>query len=466
MKKIASFFLIIFSQLCFANIEDKVSSIKKDLKLGLDEKIGIAITDNSNSVTSYNGGISFIPASTFKIVSAYYILENLSPKYRFETKFGYRGRIKNGTLQGDLILNLSGDPYLLTSDLYNMALSLREKGIKTITGNLIISTDFPSIKRIGHVGLDDQPYNQGISALNVNFNRFKAIRNKEKAIAFPQLDYLKVTHVDKLSPGEIFRRDNKAGTESWKSSKLEKYFYEVPIRDPLNFNANYLIKLIKELGIRTSGKVKLEKEIMTKTLYSKSSLPTLKLVELALEYSNNLFIEILTLKASKAKTLNEAALNLRAFYKKRFPNLGIHNLDFKNNSGLSLELKIKPETIAKLLQKVAMKKYEDKYFVSLLSLAGNGGFLSKRFLSAKTHLKFFAKTGSLDYVNGICGHTLGNQRSFCVFINNAKLRSRLQGSNDIHKDKLRRSAKLWKRKTDAALDKIITFIVANNFKAL
>jgi D-alanyl-D-alanine carboxypeptidase/D-alanyl-D-alanine-endopeptidase (penicillin-binding protein 4) len=464
--KIKLLSILLFTQFCFANLEREIDKIKKELNLTKKDLIGFSIHDKEKTLSSFNENEHFIPASTFKIVSAFYILENLSPNFKFETKFGYRGKINKGILEGDLVLNLSGDPYLLTSDLYNMALTLRQRGIKEVKGSLIISSNFPSLQRIGNVGLDDQPYNQGLSALNVNFNRFKAIRYKDKALAFPMLDYLQMEAVKDLSPGEIFRRKNIENKEAWQSSKLEKYFYEVPIRDTLKFNAHYLLKLINDLGIKTSPNVTIGKEIMTKELYSKKSLSTLKLVELALEYSNNLFIEVLTLKAAKAKNLKEASDKLKLFYKEKFPSLGIHNLNFENNSGLTLNLKIRTKTIAQLLQKIAYKKYEDRYFITLLSLAGNGGFLAKRFLNERTHLKFFAKTGSLDYVNGICGYSMSSQRSFCLFINNKELRSQLQGRNTKQKDQLRRNAKKWKRNTDAMLERVINNLFFHKLRLL
>jgi len=448
-------FLVIHSHSVKAKHHDDIEKLKKELSLTQDDIVGLSIIEANKEIYSYNGKTEFIPASTFKILAAYYILEKLGPNFRFKTTLGYNGKIESQKLKGDLILEASGDPYLLTSDLYNMALSLREKGIKEISGDLIVSSDFPSLKRIGHVGLDDQPYNQGISSLNINFNRFKAIRTKNGADAFPKLDFLKIKNVKSISPGEIFKRDNSLKIERWNAAKLEKYFYEVPIRNPLMFNMHYFKNILNEVGITVKGGILIKNEVISKELMAKESLPTLKLVELAMEYSNNLFIEILCLKASKAMTLSKAAIDLKVFYKNKFENLGIHHLKFENNSGLSLKLNLRPKIIAQFINQVAMKKYGNRYFITLLSLAGNGGFLSKKFLHSKTHLKFFAKTGSLDYVNGLCSYIISNQKSFCLFINNKKKRSQLVGTNSEKKNQLRSAAKLWKRKTDRYLEKVI-----------
>lgn len=456
-KSLILIFLLSSSQL-FASIKSEVERIAKS-DLGKNDILGLSIIHKDNETLSINGEKSFIPASTFKILASYYILEKLGADYRFKTILGYRGKIEKGVLNGDLILSASGDPYLLPSDLYNLALSLREKGVKKITGELIINSDFPNLNRIGNVGLDDQPYNQGLSPLNINFNRFKAIRRNGRAEYFPKLDYLVNKPVKALGPGEIFRRQNSQDQEVWQSAPLEKYFYEVPIRNTLHFNAHYFIKVLNELDIEVTQapniNPNINKQVDTITLTSIESLPVIKLIELAMEYSNNLFIETLALKASKTTSLKQAASALRDFYKKNFNELNIHKLNFSNNSGLDLDLRVKPQTLASFLQAVSYKKFNQRYFVTLLSLAGNAGFLAKKFLHEETHLKFYAKTGSLDYVNGICGHVLKSQKSFCLYINNFKLRSELEGKNSKRKDQLRQAAKSWKRKTDQVLERII-----------
>ena len=456
--KYKTLLILCFFNFTYASIDKEITSLKKELKLTAKDRIGLSILENDHEVISRNKETKFIPASTFKMVSAYYILETLGANHKFTTKLGYNGKLENGVLHGDLILSPSGDPYLLTSDLVNMALSVRLAGITEIKGSLIISSDFPSLNRIGNVGLDDQPYNQGVSALNVNFNRFKAIKSNAISEAFPKHDFFKYTQTKTNSPGEVFKRVDTKNKEHWKASRLSKYFYEVPIRDTLMYNAHYFLRLLADANIVVPKNLLLQKKESSKLLYKKESESVLKLVKLAMEYSNNLFIETLSLKASGKKDLKEAANSMKLFYKKNFPSLNIHKLNFSNTSGLSLELKLKPRTLAKFLKKVSMKRYNDSYFISLLSLAGNGGFLAKKFLNDRTHLKFFAKTGSLDFVNGICGQSIRTKKSFCLFINNFNKRNQLQGKNSQSQEKLRQEAKGWKRKTDKALQRIISLI--------
>ena len=82
------------------------------------------------------------------------------------------------------------------------------------------------------------------------------------------------------------------------------------------------------------------------------------------------------------------------------------------------------------------------------------------FLNKKLYNNFYAKTGSLDYVNGICGVTVfKNSKSFCLFINDKNKREKLDGQNSIQNERLRQGAKVWKRQTDKAIEESLLKIL-------
>ena len=59
-----------------------------------------------------NAAIGLAPASTQKIFTSAAAYELLGPAFRYETKFGYTGKIMGETLKGDLYIKPSGDPTL------------------------------------------------------------------------------------------------------------------------------------------------------------------------------------------------------------------------------------------------------------------------------------------------------------------------------------------------------------------
>jgi D-alanyl-D-alanine carboxypeptidase/D-alanyl-D-alanine-endopeptidase (penicillin-binding protein 4) len=59
-----------------------------------------------------NSRVGLAPASTQKIITAASAFELLGKAFRYETKFGYVGKIKGRSLQGDFFIKPSGDPTL------------------------------------------------------------------------------------------------------------------------------------------------------------------------------------------------------------------------------------------------------------------------------------------------------------------------------------------------------------------
>ncbi|MBK9980481.1 MAG: D-alanyl-D-alanine carboxypeptidase [Gemmatimonadetes bacterium] len=61
-------------------------------------------------VMSHNGDRLFVPGSTTKVVTMATAMQTLGPDHRFHTKVYRTGPIRNGIVQGDLVLVASGDP--------------------------------------------------------------------------------------------------------------------------------------------------------------------------------------------------------------------------------------------------------------------------------------------------------------------------------------------------------------------
>jgi D-alanyl-D-alanine carboxypeptidase/D-alanyl-D-alanine-endopeptidase (penicillin-binding protein 4) len=65
-----------------------------------------------NVVFDKNSQVGLAPASTQKIITAATAFELLGKEFRYETKFGYVGRIKGKSLRGNFFVKPSGDPTL------------------------------------------------------------------------------------------------------------------------------------------------------------------------------------------------------------------------------------------------------------------------------------------------------------------------------------------------------------------
>ncbi len=76
------------------------------------------------------------PASVSKIPTTLALLRKFGPDYRFDTTFAARGRILDGTLEGDLLVSADGDPSLVDEDAAMITERLNELGIRRIAGTL------------------------------------------------------------------------------------------------------------------------------------------------------------------------------------------------------------------------------------------------------------------------------------------------------------------------------------------
>ena len=76
------------------------------------------------------------PASVSKVPTTLALLRKFGPEHRFLTTFATRGRIADGTLYGDLLVQSDGDPSLVDENALLVAQQLRESGVKRIAGQL------------------------------------------------------------------------------------------------------------------------------------------------------------------------------------------------------------------------------------------------------------------------------------------------------------------------------------------
>lgn len=79
------------------------------------------------------------PASVSKIPTTLALLERLGPDHRFVTRLGTVGEVRDGTLDGTLVVAASGDPTLVVEHAVAMAARLHALGIERVTGGLRIT---------------------------------------------------------------------------------------------------------------------------------------------------------------------------------------------------------------------------------------------------------------------------------------------------------------------------------------
>ena len=91
---------------------------------------------NGTVLLAQAAAIPVHPASVSKIPTTLALLRKLGPEHRFVTTFATNGRIVDGTLYGDLLVEGGGDPALVDEDALLVVDRLHEMGIRRIAGGL------------------------------------------------------------------------------------------------------------------------------------------------------------------------------------------------------------------------------------------------------------------------------------------------------------------------------------------
>lgn len=76
------------------------------------------------------------PASVSKVPTTLALLRRLGPDYRFTTTIAATGPVQAGTVQGDLLIEGSGDPYFVDENALLVGAALRDLGVHQVSGTL------------------------------------------------------------------------------------------------------------------------------------------------------------------------------------------------------------------------------------------------------------------------------------------------------------------------------------------
>ncbi|MCI0513564.1 D-alanyl-D-alanine carboxypeptidase [candidate division KSB1 bacterium] len=105
-----------------------------------DQGIFIETLDGGTQLAAFNENRSLNPASALKIATSLAALEKWGPTFQFQTALYLDGQIDHSRqmLHGNLILYSEGDPTFRLPQLKNFADELRQAGIRTVNGDLVI----------------------------------------------------------------------------------------------------------------------------------------------------------------------------------------------------------------------------------------------------------------------------------------------------------------------------------------
>ncbi len=404
--------------------------------LGPTAEIAFVVADAETGavVTAQAADRPMIPASTAKIATMVSALELLGPDFRFQTRVLATGAPDAaGVLSGDLILAGGGDPLLTPQDLYGLAVRLRDLGLKRVAGRFLYDESLlPAVPAIN----PDQPaearYNPGVSALSVDFNRWRLMWRREGAGApdltrLPPVDAHRATFGNRAQgPGRAVLWDGGAWTIGADADDEGDRF--LPVKAPGLATAELFRRLAAQAGITLpspeAGTAPKEARVATAI----AGLPLAEVARLGLEHSNNLVSELTGLTAARLldgrpDTLDASAAALSGWLGKAvdstITNVDWRGWDLPNHSGLSRHARVTASQMAAVLRFAHGRRYGGWPFASLLPTAGFRKAFRDRFLTEAAAGRIWAKTGTLHYAKGLVGYLMGadgRTRVFALFI--------------------------------------------------
>ncbi len=407
-----------------------------------------AVDSNSPSVV-HNGSKSLNPASVMKLVTTAAALDILTPTYRWKTEVYRDGGIVSdklnfGELQGNLVIKGNGDPSFIAQEFWRLLMSLRQLGVRNITGDLVIDKSYFA-KNVGNrKTFDDETwraYNAEPSAFLVNGRNtsFKFIATDTGVNVSQEFELQEVQIVNnmRLSSGTCGEWRSRFGytvkpketgavvtfSGTFSPDCGERYL-ELSVFDDEKYAFYTFKKLWKELGGIFNGKLKVQDTPSGAVkILEQLSEPLGYVIRDINKWSNNLMARqlLLTIAAEKLSPPATEADGEKAV-KSWLSTKGMNfkELVIENGSGLSRKERISVEHLGQMLVSAYNSPVMPELMASLPILSLDGT-IKKRLVDSLVMGRAHLKTGSLDGVSAIAGYVLDqhNKRHVLVMLVNS-----------------------------------------------
>ncbi len=402
------------------------------------------------ALLSVNAAVAMNPASVMKLVTTYAALELLGPAYRWKTEAYTTGPVREGVLDGELVLKGYGDPKLDLEAFWILLRALRGKGLRDIRGHLVL--DRSHFERApGDAARFDgdafRPYNVLPDALLVNFKslRFAFMPEPERGTVAiyvePRPPALELVNVLKLTEGacpegSAFRELLKATFEPARQRAIFAGRYpvscgekdlNVALLEPNDHAAGMMRQLWAEMGgVWGNGGTGSARDGIVppgaRLLHTMESAPLAEIVRDTNKFSNNIMARhlYLTLGAESAgapANSEKAAAAIKAWIARK--GIAAPELVMENGSGLSRIERISAANLANLLQ-AAWRSPVMPEFIASLPVAAVDGTMRRRLKGEGVAGQAHIKTGLLTDARAMAGYVLdrdGRRHVVVMFIN-------------------------------------------------
>ncbi len=450
MMRCAALLVILFTGIAVADdaLPLRVQSVLQVRQVPA-ESLSIHVTDvdTGEVVLDWRADEPRNPASTMKLLTTLVALDVLGPAYRWSTDVYALGEIKDGKLDGDLLLKGHGDPFLVTERAWQLVRRIRLEGIDEISGDLVLDDSWFDVDDYDPGEFDNQPlraYNVAPNALLFNFKVvrywFEPDGSKVAVRVDPPLDNLKVDNRLRIRQGYCggYQRGiavnmNEANDtvifEGRFPSGCKRFAMDRAALSHEEFTWGLFGSLWREGGGGFSGgwKKGVAPEAEEPLLSFKS--PSLSEVIARInKHSNNVMTrQVLYTLAAEVNGPPGTEHGGREVIDGWLAEHGLEAcaLALANGAGLSRDARICPSAMGAMLRFAWQQPYMPEFLASM-SLSGLDGTLRRRFAGSELVGQAHLKTGSLDHVAAIAGYLQSRSgRRFAVVA--------MQNYDDIHR---------------------------------
>ena len=407
--------------------------------------VGISIQEVGapRPALSVNPTLPLNPASSMKLVTTFAGLELLGPAYRWRTEAFLGGALREGALEGDLILKGTGDPKLNLEAFWMLLRDLRSRGLKDIRGDLVLDRSHYATVDYDAARFDGEslrPYNVGPDPLLLNFKSIRLLfspdpeRGAVRVTAEPRIvDTVSVVRLAEGVCGD-WRERLKADfqpqasppravfTGTYPASCGERDWH-VALLSP-NQYAHSLFRLLwGELGGTLSGGTRDGPAPAQAKAFASVESPALsEIVRDINKFSNNvmarqLYLAIAADQAGLPATTENGQRAIKAWLAKK--RLDFPELVIENGAGLSRIERISAQNLTTLLV-AAYRSPLMPEMVASLHLVSVYGTMRRRMKSESVSGHAHIKTGSLSDVRSIAGYVLdrsGRRHAVTMIVN-------------------------------------------------
>ncbi|MGQ0563760.1 MAG: D-alanyl-D-alanine carboxypeptidase/D-alanyl-D-alanine endopeptidase [Gemmobacter sp.] len=398
----------------------------------LEGAVSIAVVDSATGRTleALDEDRGLPPASCVKAITALYALDRLGPGHAWATRLLATGPVAGGQVQGDLVLQGTGDPTLTTDGLGDLAQMLAERGVRGLTGRFLVHAGgLPRLDRIDRDQPDHVGYNPAISGLNLNHNRvyfewkraggaWDLTMDARGERFVPRVTMATMRAADRDSPLFTYRKGK--GTDDWTvaADALGKGGSRwMPVRQPEIYAGEVFATLARAQGIRLPEPRIVGQAPAGSVIVQLSSDTLGPVMRDMLKYSTNLTAEVVGLSASGAATLAASGGRMADWLRAKYGATG----RFVDHSGLGGDSRMSAADIARVLARGRG--------TGLPGLLKDFGMRNAAGEGIKGHsTRVPSKTGTLNFASGLVGYIEpqgGRSLTFAILAADVARRDRL-----------------------------------------